>query len=57
MDPLFIIVPILLAIPALYLLFRRPIKRQGGDLRPDAAERPELTGEEQWQSRHNPPDR
>ncbi len=57
MDPLFIIVPILLAIPALYLLFRRPIKRQGGDLRPDATERRELTGEEQWQSRHNPPDR
>jgi hypothetical protein len=51
MDPLFIIIPIVLGVIALYLLFTRRATHRGGNLRTDATERPELRGEEQRKRR------
>jgi hypothetical protein len=51
MDPLFIIIPIVLGIPALYLLLTRRATHRGGTLRTDPSERPELRGEEQRRQR------
>ncbi|MDB6095381.1 MAG: hypothetical protein JWM32_2943 [Verrucomicrobia bacterium] len=42
-----VVVPLILALPALYWLVMRKAKGGDGGERPDSAERPELTGEEQ----------
>jgi hypothetical protein len=54
MDPVLIGAIVLLLLPALYFLFRRPTKVPSEGGRPDHIERPELTGAEQHKHRKIP---